>query len=74
MAERIDDYDWLCLLYLGTAKKIEPMLLIPIGFGIILGNLPLAGLAYNDQGGIINILYRSGVLTELFPLFALYRV
>jgi oxaloacetate decarboxylase beta subunit len=55
------------LLYLGTAKKIEPMLLIPIGFGIILGNLPLAGLAYNDQGGIINILYRSGVLTELFP-------
>ena len=55
------------LLYLGTARKIEPMLLIPIGFGIILGNLPLAGLAYNDQGGIINILYRSGVLTELFP-------
>ena len=55
------------LLYLGTAKKIEPMLLIPIGFGIILGNLPLAGLAYNDQGGIINILYRSGILTELFP-------
>ena len=55
------------LLYLGTAKKIEPMLLIPIGFGIILGNLPLAGLAASDQGGVINILYKSGILTELFP-------
>jgi oxaloacetate decarboxylase beta subunit len=55
------------LLYLGTARKIEPILLIPIGFGIVLGNLPLAGLAASDQGGIINILYKSGVLTELFP-------
>jgi sodium ion-translocating decarboxylase beta subunit len=55
------------LLYLGTAKKIEPILLIPIGFGIVLGNLPLAGLAASDEGGIINILYKSGILTELFP-------
>ena len=55
------------LLYLGTAKKIEPILLIPIGFGIVLGNLPLAGLAASDQGGVINILYKSGILTELFP-------
>ena len=52
------------LLYLGTARKIEPILLIPIGFGIVLGNLPLAGLAASDQGGIINLLYKSGVLTE----------
>jgi oxaloacetate decarboxylase beta subunit len=55
------------LLYLGTAKKIEPVLLIPIGFGIILGNLPLAGLAASDEGGVINILYKTGILTELFP-------
>ena len=55
------------LLYLGTVRKIEPILLIPIGFGIVLGNLPLAGLAASDQGGIINLLYKSGVLTELFP-------
>ena len=55
------------LLYLGTVKKIEPILLIPIGFGIVLGNLPLAGLAASDQGGIINLLYKSGVLTEIFP-------
>jgi len=55
------------LLYLGIAKKFEPLLLIPIGFGVILGNLPLATLSAYDKGGIINLLYNSGVLTELFP-------
>jgi len=55
------------LLYLGVAKKIEPVLLVPIGFGIILGNLPLAGLSAHDEGGIISLLYKSGILTELFP-------
>jgi oxaloacetate decarboxylase beta subunit len=55
------------LLYLGIARKFEPLLLVPIGFGIILGNLPLAGLSAYDQGGIINLLYNSGILTELFP-------
>jgi sodium ion-translocating decarboxylase beta subunit len=55
------------LLYLGVARKFEPLLLVPIGFGIILGNLPLAGLSAYDQGGIINLLYNSGILTELFP-------
>jgi sodium ion-translocating decarboxylase beta subunit len=55
------------LLYLGIAKKFEPLLLIPIGFGVILGNLPLAALSAYDKGGIINLLYTSGILTELFP-------
>jgi sodium ion-translocating decarboxylase beta subunit len=55
------------LLWLGTAKKIEPMLLVPIGFGIILGNLPLAGLSAHSEGGIINLLYNAGILTEIFP-------
>ena len=55
------------LLFLGTVKKIEPVLLIPIGFGIVLGNLPLSQLSSNYPGGIINILYTSGILTELFP-------
>jgi carboxybiotin decarboxylase len=55
------------LLFLAVVKKIEPMLLVPIGFGILLGNLPLANLAAQDQGGIINILYNGGILTELFP-------
>lgn len=55
------------LLYLAIAKKIEPLLLVPIGFGIILGNLPLAGLSAHDEGGIINLLYKGGILTEIFP-------
>ena len=56
------------LLYLGIGRKIEPLLLIPIGFGVILGNLPLANLSASDQGGVINLLYISGVLTEIFPV------
>ncbi len=56
------------LLYLAVAKKIEPLLLIPIGFGIVLGNLPLAGLSAQDPTGVINLLYNGGILTELFPV------
>jgi oxaloacetate decarboxylase beta subunit len=56
------------LLYLGIGRKIEPLLLIPIGAGVVLGNLPLAGLSANDQGGVINLLYVSGILTEIFPV------
>jgi sodium ion-translocating decarboxylase beta subunit len=55
------------LLYLGIAKKVEPFLLVPIGFGITLGNLPLAGLSTRDEGGILNTLYTTGILSELFP-------
>ena len=58
----------LALLYLGVAKGFEPLLLLPIGFGIILGNLPLAGLSAQDEGGVINLLYTAGILTELFPV------
>lgn len=55
------------LLYLAVGRNIEPLLLVPIGFGILLGNLPLAGLSAHEPGGIINILYTNGILTELFP-------
>ncbi len=57
----------ILLLYLAVGKNTEPLLLIPIGFGVILGNLPLAGLSASTEGGIINVLYNSGILTELFP-------
>ena len=56
------------LLYLGIGKKIEPLLLVPIGFGVILGNLPLANMSAHDEGGVINLLYEGGILTELFPV------
>ncbi len=55
------------LLFLAIAKNIEPLLLIPIGFGVILGNLPLSGLAASFEGGVINYLYNTGILTEVFP-------
>lgn len=53
------------LLFLAVARGIEPLLLIPIGFGAILGNLPITGLT--DEGGILNILFKAGIQTELFP-------
>ncbi len=54
------------LIYLAIKKEYEPLLLIPIGFGIILANLPLAKMgAYGD--GIIALIYRTGIKTELLP-------
>ncbi|HLC41968.1 MAG TPA: sodium ion-translocating decarboxylase subunit beta [Methylomirabilota bacterium] len=54
------------LLYLGIRHGFEPLLLVPIGFGAILVNLPLAG--FMEKGGILRTFYDVGVLTELFPL------
>ncbi len=58
----------IVLLYLAISRGFEPLLLIPIGFGVILGNLPLAGLAASDEGGVINIIYKAGILTQIFPV------
>lgn len=55
------------LLYLAIKKGIEPLLLIPIGFGCILVNVPLAGLM--EEGGFLKTIYDAGIATELFPLF-----
>jgi len=54
------------LLYLGISKGYEPLLLLPIGFGAILVNIPLAGLM--DEHGFFRFIYNNGVLTEVFPL------
>jgi carboxybiotin decarboxylase len=54
------------LLYLGIKKGYEPLLLVPIGFGCILVNIPLAGLMEKD--GFLRIIYDAGIITELFPL------
>jgi oxaloacetate decarboxylase beta subunit len=54
------------LIYLGTAKNVEPVILIPIGTGILLANIPLAGLV--DEGGLFAVLNNAGIKTELFPL------
>ena len=56
----------LLLLYLAISKKFEPLLLLPIGFGGLLANIPGAGLA--DPGGILYFFYESGIKTTAFPL------
>jgi sodium ion-translocating decarboxylase beta subunit len=54
------------LLYLGIKKDFEPLLLVPIGFGAILVNIPLGGLM--EEEGFLKIIYDAGVMTEIFPL------
>ena len=54
------------LLYLGIGRGIEPLLFVPIGFGTILVNIPLA--AVMEEGGFLRTLYNMGIITELFPI------
>jgi len=54
------------LMYLGIVKDYEPLLLVPIGAGCMLANLPLSPLLAED--GMLKILYEAGVGNELFPL------
>lgn len=62
----------LLLLYLGIAKKFEPLLLVPIAFGGLLANIPLAGLTdaatNTTPAGMLNVLYNMGIANTLFPL------
>lgn len=54
------------LLYLAIVKKFEPLLLLPIGFGALLTNIPLAG--FTEAGGMLHYIYYVGVDTGVFPL------
>lgn len=54
------------LLYLGVKKEVEPLLLVPIGFGCVLVNIPLSELG--EAGGLLKLLYDMGIANELFPL------
>lgn len=56
------------LIYLAISKGYEPVLLLPIGLGCILANIPLSGMMISDEEGFFYILYHAGILTELFPL------
>jgi sodium ion-translocating decarboxylase beta subunit len=71
------------LLYLGIAKKMEPLLLVPIGFGVILVNLPFGGLMESivagevvesyaiggEPAGLISRIFRYGLAWEIIPCF-----
>jgi oxaloacetate decarboxylase beta subunit len=56
----------LLLMYLGIVHDYEPLLLVPIGAGCLLANLPLSPLIAQD--GMLRELYRMGIGNELFPL------
>ena len=54
------------LIYLAIWKKFEPLLLLPMGFGSLLANLPLSMMASTDTGGLLNFFYQ-GVKHEILP-------
>lgn len=54
------------LLFLGISKGFEPLLLVPIGFGAVLSNIPLAGIS--EPGGLLYFFYDVGITTGIFPL------
>ena len=59
----------MIFVYLGVAKEFEPLLLIPIGFGIIVGNMPgvaQQGLGVMNEGSVLNYLY-FGVSKSIYP-------
>lgn len=56
----------LFLLWLGIKKQFEPLLLVPIAFGGLLSNIPLAGIA--EPTGFLGIVYEFGIHKGLFPL------
>lgn len=66
------------VIYLGAAKNFEPLLLVPIGFGIVFANIPFANMGspgiWNDQlkifehQGFLNVIYNAGIGNEFFPL------
>ena len=54
------------LLYLAIARNFEPLLLLPMGFGAILTNIPVAG--FSEAGGFLSYIYHGGIETGIFPL------
>ena len=61
------------LIYLAIKKEYEPALLLPIGFGTILVNIPFSSVLDQTEGGqhvagALSIFFRAGILTEIFPL------
>jgi len=56
------------LIYLAIAKEYEPVLLLPIGIGCIIANLPLSAMINPDENGMLYVLKRAGIDNELFPL------
>ncbi len=63
------------LIYLGVKKDVEPLLLVPIGFGCLIANIPFGDLASTTMAipagheiGFLQVIYDAGIKNELFPL------
>ena len=57
------------LIYLAIKKEMEPSLLLPMGFGVILVNLPMSGaITQGTEEGALSVLFDAGIANELFPL------
>ena len=59
----------IAFIYFAIAREMEPLLLIPIGFGIIIGNIPFSTgflLGINEDGSVLNYLY-LGVIKSIYP-------
>lgn len=56
----------LLLIYLAIKKGFEPLLLVPIGFGGLLSNIPVANMA--EGAGFLHLIYEVGLPTSIFPL------
>jgi oxaloacetate decarboxylase beta subunit len=56
----------LALLYLAIKKRFEPLLLVPIGFGAVMTNIPVADMS--AAGGVLYYIYTVGIKTGVFPL------
>lgn len=60
------------LIYLAIKKEYEPMLLLPIGFGAILANIPNSSAV--GEHGFLTVLYKAGIVNELFPILIFIAV
>jgi len=56
----------LLLAYLAVGKKYEPLLLLPLAFGMMIANIPLSGLSVHDEGGLLHFLYQ-GISLGIYP-------
>jgi len=78
------NFDWrmlimyaigILLIYLAIEKDYEPTLLLPIGFGAILVNLPLSTVwSSGEADGVLQVFYKSGIVNELFPVLIFIAV
>ena len=62
------------LLYLGIAKKYEPLLLVPIGFGILISNIPGSNLGVvkvDESLGLLEIAQNYGIINFLYYIFSI---